>query len=533
MPRLTANQSPPEGYYAENLTAVINTVRDQYEDLLSAEESKFADCTLGLSTPALRLLARLLSRTKSYIRIDSLSYADVVDVSAALEELSETEMIRINADGDCGEILDLLTVAELKSSFSHQNLKGRKSELIDAIKSEEDDVAIRRRVCERYPWLSVTSTEQFAFFCLLFFGNSMQRLDEFVIRDLGLTRFEDYEMDPAFRLFRTRRAIDRYQDLNELAEQVETLGQTVSPDEANSIYTAIGDREEDRVFEWRRSRVLNVLGRNLERAKQHELALRCYRNSTTHPARERTMRILKKDGRSEELERVRSAILKAPRSYEEQAFAHRFGRSKSSRQEIEIRTGVAAVEDSQKIELFAAQLLVAEGSQAWHLENLLPNGLFALAYWDWLYAPVHGAFVNPFQASPLDLYSPEFFDVRQRICSDPLAEPSELKTRILSISERKRGISNHLVAWSVLTPSLLRSVLNAITTDQLSSLLRVVIEDLRQFRAGFPDLTVIDRNGEIAFVEIKGPGDQLRPNQRIWIERLMAARFNVYVWKFK
>lgn len=533
MPRLVPNQSPPEGYYAENLAAVISTVRDQYDDLLTAEESRFAVSTLALSASALRLLARLLSRTRSYIRLDSLSYADVDDVSKALEELSEACLISINSDDDCTEVLNLLTVAELKSTFAHSALKGRKSELVDTILSEHDDATIRDRVSKCYPWLLVTATRSFDFFCLLFFGNSVQRLDEFVIRDLGVTRFEAYELDPAFRLFQTRRAIDRYLELSELAEVVETLGKTVSTDDAKSIYRELKEREKDRVFELRRSRTLNALGRNLERANEHELALTCFRSSTAHPARERTMRILMKEGRAEDVEVVRADILNAPRSYEERAFALRFGRPRLPQQKIEIREGLAPTTIDQRIEFFAAQQLMDEGAQAWHLENLLPNGLFALAFWDWLYASVRGAFVNPFQATPLDLYWPEFFHVRQDICEDPLGNPDELKARILATAELKRGISSQLVAWSILTPSLLDSILGAMTTDQLVKLLSIVREDLRQFRAGFPDLTVIDPNGEITFIEVKGPGDQLRPNQRLWIERLTQAQFNVHVWRFR
>ena len=533
MPRLTPNQSPPDGYYAENLTAVISSVCDQYKDLLTIDESRFADSTLALSASALRLFARLLSRTKRYIRVDSLSYADVDDVSNALDELRQANLISVNAEGESDEILGLLTVRELKATFVQRDLKGRKSEIVDAIRSLHDDKALRDRVSTRYPWLFVRATKSFEFFCLLFFGNSMQSLDEFVIRDLGVTRFESYELDPAFRLFCTRRDIDRFQELSELGELVETLGKNVTTTEAKSIFDAIEKREEDRVFELRRSRVLNALGRNLERAKEHELALTCYRSSTAHPARERTMRILMKEDRTADLERVRLDILNAPRTYEESAFAIRFGKPRTPQPHIEIRKGVAPLASDQRIELFAVQQLTDGGSHAWHLENLLPNSLFALAYWDWLYASVRGAFVNPFQATPLDLYWPEFFEVRRGICEDPLHKPHELKARIQSTAQRKRGISNHLVAWSILTPRLLSAILNAMTTDQLVSLLKIVIEDLRQFRAGFPDLTVIDKNGEIAFVEIKGPGDQLRPNQRLWLDRLNQAQFNVYLWRFQ
>jgi len=533
VPLLVPNQAPPEGYYAQNLRAVIDTVCHQYADLLTSDETYFANSALALSEPALRLLARLLSRTKTYIRLDSLSYADVGDVSKALHELSEADLISLDASGEASEILNLLTVTELKATFAHSDLKGRKSELIETIRARHDDMTIRVRISERQPWLHVIASQVFEVFCLLFFGNNTQRIEEFVIRDLGVTRFEAYEMDPAFRLFRDRRAIDRYQELQALAETVESLGKSVTAEDAEDISRSLMTPEEDRVFELRRSRILNALGRNLERVNEHELALRCYRSSTAHPARERMMRILKKDGRVEVLEEVRVEILDGLRSYEERQFALRFAKPRTPQPTIELRESLAPTEEVTSIENFAAQELIDEGCQAWHLENLLPNGLFGLAYWDWLYASVRGAFVHPFQTAPLDLYWPEFFEVRQDTCEDPLAKPDELKARILAIAEAKRGISSQLVAWSVLSRSLLNTILGAMKTEQIQDLLRIVTEDLRQFRAGFPDLTVVDQQGEIAFVEIKGPGDQLRPNQRLWIERLMQAQFNVYVWRFR
>ena len=37
---------------------------------------------------------------------------------------------------------------------------------------------------------------------------------------------------------------------------------------------------------------------------------------------------------------------------------------------------------------------------------------------------------------------------------------------------------------------------------------------------GLPDLTLLSRSGELSFVEVKGPGDQLRPEQREWLTLL-------------
>ena len=532
-PVLDPRRPPPDGYYAANLRVVINTVCDQYQDLLTAEEASFARVLLDLSEDGLRLFARLQARTRSLIRHDSLVYADIHDVPQALTELAEANLIAINIADDVVELLHLLRVAELRETFAHETVRGRKAELIEAIQAQFDEDTIKTRTRECQPWLQLSASETFNVFRLLFFGNTAQNMDEFVIRDLGVTRFESYSMDPAFRLFNDRRAIERYQELIGLAESVDVLGKEVTPADANVILEAISAKDDDRVFELRRSRILNVLGRNLERTDELDLARYCYSHSTLHPARERTMRILRTQGKDEAVERVRAEIFDAPRSLEEQLFAERFARPKTAATAIRTRTSVAPLESEFRIEATAIQILAEENCQAWHLENVLPNALFGLAYWEWLFASVRGAFVNPFQAAPQDLYWREFFEVRQVLCENPLANPSTLKQRMCATAKAKRGITNQLVAWSVVTPELLQTILDAISTEQLLRLLSIMTADLRQYRGGFPDLTVIDRSGDIAFVEVKGPGDQLRPNQRLWIEQLMQAQFNVYVWRFR
>ena len=533
VPLLKSNEAPLQDYYARNVLAVIESVCAQYDDLLSDAERQFAYTTLSLSEPAIRLFARLVSRTRNLIWIDSLNYAEVSNLSAALEELQRGYLISINDEGEVTELLKLLTVPELRRLFAERKLPGRKPEIIEHVLELFDEATLRRQIVEQHDWLHVSVSEIFELFCLLFFGNSMQRLDEFVMRDLGVSRFEKYDLNRAYRLFPDREAIDRYLEFNALAELVERIGRDVSLDVATLILDELEELERDQVFELRRSGILNALGRNLERAGLLATALQCYACSTTHPARERTVRILKREGQDDQAENLRSEILNAPRCYAERQFAERFKRPAVLKTSIALRTSEVPSCSELRIENYAVQALLEEGSQAWHLENLLPMGLFGLSHWEWLYAPVRGAFVNPFQAAPLDLYSPEFFELRRAICTDPLAEPGDLKSKIIETAARKRGITTHLVAWSVFSSELLALILDAITTTQLCALLNIVVEDLRQYRAGFPDLSVIGPNGNISFVEVKGPGDQLRPNQRLWIERLSQAHFPVHVWRFK
>ena len=47
-----------------------------------------------------------------------------------------------------------------------------------------------------------------------------------------------------------------------------------------------------------------------------------------------------------------------------------------------------------------------------------------------------------------------------------------------------------------------------------------MLNDLGQVRNGMPDLFVAYGGGQFELVEVKGPSDQLQPNQRVWLSQL-------------
>ena len=53
--------------------------------------------------------------------------------------------------------------------------------------------------------------------------------------------------------------------------------------------------------------------------------------------------------------------------------------------------------------------------------------------------------------------------------------------------------------------------------------------DLRRYGHGFPDLFLVGPDGRWSLVEVKAPGDVLRPEQEGWLEYLHAAGFPVSV----
>ena len=82
----------------------------------------------------------------------------------------------------------------------------------------------------------------------------------------------------------------------------------------------------------------------------------------------------------------------------------------------------------------------------------------------------------------------------------------------------KYGVSNALMAWAKFSAGFLDEVLRAIPRQHLLAMFDFMLDDLRQTRTGFPDLVMCFGPGSYRLVEVKGPGDQLRREQRLWFE---------------
>lgn len=535
--RLAPAQAPAPHYYAENLLAVVNGVRERYADLLTDAERGYGGAVAGLSAAGLRLLARLVGR-RPLLREDRLRYAEVPDVAAALAELAAAGLVERCPPVAPAELLPLFTMAELRRCFFETPSGGvAKAAFAAGVVATVPAAFCRWRLRRRAPWLRLALPECLRTYRLLYFGHPAGDLAAFVLRDLGVRRYEAVPWSPQQRLFADRATLQRYLGIQDASDAVAALGPKPAIDgcraAVEALLLALWDTESHRLLERRRSRALGRLGRSLERSGEFDLALACYRRSTLPPARERRMRILARLRDQAGVDGLRREIRAAPWSALEQDFAHRFGRAARRppvpQRELELPAGsVAAAGD---VEQTALRLLTAAGGVGWHLENHLPMALFALAYWEWLFAPIPGAFVNAFQTGPLDLGWPDFFAAREGLCREPLAAP--LKTQLRERLAAKAGIANPLFDWRRCPAAVLGTVIDAMPETHLSALLATVRGDLAGRRAGFPDLAIVLGPGRYEFVEVKGPKDRLSVQQRLWIEALQAKGLPVCVARLR
>ncbi len=538
--RLLPQQAPPPHYYATNLLAVMDTVLERYGDILSDVERGFGERIRCLPTPAVRLLARLVSRKGPWLREDALDYEEVGDAEPALADLVEAGLVERCPPAPTEVLLRLLRREELARCFAWE-LRGRhgasKSDCIDCILAATPAPLCRWRIRRSMAWLELACTAHLDLYRLLFFGDRRQDLTTFVMRDLGIYRFEAVELCPATRQFPDRAALDRLLTLMDADDAISALGKApASPGDAaavDALLALLWTREGNRALEHRRSHALNRLGRNLERGGDFDAALTCYARSTLAPGRERRLRILHRLGDGQGVAGLRRRIAAQPQTALEADFAMRFAQP-FRRRPVPICDRVLSAPPAAGIEQHALAELLSGGGMGWHLENGLPMAIFALAYWSWIFAPVEGAFLNPFQTGPADLFWPDFFASREAAWPDPLAPAAgPLKPRLRAAAGAKAGVANRLFSWHRFPPGAIEAVIDALPEEHLRALVDIVRSDLAGFRSGFPDLTVVYAPGRYEFVEVKGPNDRLQIHQRLWIRALEERQLPVRVLRYR
>ncbi|MEK6555445.1 MAG: VRR-NUC domain-containing protein, partial [Bdellovibrionota bacterium] len=177
-----------------------------------------------------------------------------------------------------------------------------------------------------------------------------------------------------------------------------------------------------------------------------------------------------------------------------------------------------------------------QGLMAHHLENYSVRLLFMLYFWDIIFTSLPGVFRHQFQAGPDDFFDKDkFYQNRKALCDERLKE-IELDAistdQIIQRLKEKKDFINPLAQLSWLEEDLLKEIITGLTGQQLAGIFRNFLKDIRTFSAGFPDLVVIDRAKKIcSFIEVKGPGDTLRPVQIEWLESLIAAGIDARVAK--
>ncbi len=547
----------PEGYYVDNFAVVLSTVVGRYGDLLQDDEQAFITDFARLSLPAQRLYVRLISRRGPCFRRDRLFYREIPPLDAALDELAATGFADRCLNVSLSDLLTLLVRTELVALLAEWTPTAgaaalKKAELIQTLSEPAKTAALEQQLRARFAFWQPLRTHHLRTFRLLFFGNLAQDWTAFVLRDLGVVRHESYDLRTDLRLFPDRKSLDDALHLRACRDHVLTALSTGELDLALSVGQAVLAAHDAWHPATRRlsDRIYLHLGQALERAGDPVAALHFYAAAERPPARERRARLFAKLAQPDQALALCAEIAAAPRDETERVFAPFFSRrlarqldpkaapriSRPARPSREIavikRPGVA-------IEVLALEALAADSGRGFFAENWLWKSLFGLAFWDLVFAPVAGAFQHPFQFGPLDLHSPDFYTARAAPIAARLAELAadpQPGARLRAVYAQKKDLANALVTWDDALAPHLDLALSCLTGPQLAWICTRFCRDPGRFSRGLPDLFVCPASGvgsRFELFEVKGPGDQLRPEQQSWIDYLNQGGIPTWILKVK
>jgi hypothetical protein len=533
-------QDLPPKYYHEYFCYVLDFVRKMYLPVLNEEELKFLDSYCDLSEDAQCLFIRFSNRSKSFFRVNSLSYSEIADMPAVLEELFEKEFIEPLCDAHHGrmeEIMNLFT-KEQHLAFT-QKLKPdvmpskniRKPDLVRWLLYEYDFKALCEIITESEPVVKVCFESEVMLMKFLFFGNRYADMTEFVIRDLGHVRFQSFDEEHLSIQFETRKDVDDTLMVSLMKETFDVMKQQFPPEE---------------IFDWFMNWQAGFgadLGRKalpsynhfimkvsawLERKKMLSQALTIYQLTNEAPARERRVRLLYNLGEVDEALALCEEIAENPKNADERFFSQDFYERINNKKKRVVKRTTQALKSAEaievplmyryQVELGAIHYYRSQGYHAVFSENEPWRMLFGLLFWDIIYDTNVQAIHNPLQRVPSDFFLPDFYFKRssQLLERMKIADTREAIERIVrNTYDDKYGTTNVLVSWYDGSLDKVITLISWLSPEQVHRILLEMACNLRENTRGFPDLLVWNET-EYALIEIKSPTDHLSSRQLHW-----------------
>ena len=551
MPSITFKPAPVTEplYYLHNAEMVIEWSLNHHSDLLLDDELALLKQLLQLDTAPKALLFRLMMRRGELFRLDALNYKEAEPLSESLTYLyrylmveadpclSITELTGLCRKAECLELaLELLPEIEIKKSLS-------KAELFNLLVVHSDPIS--KPLVE---WWQECPFNVIRFNCrdlfdrirLMFFGNLYQDWSEFVVTELRYLKYESVDLSSDSRAFRSRTEVDHYLYLADVqnglkqGESIEVL--------AEQVLERLDVAELSPWLSEKMHKLLFELGHQAEREKNTELALRLYELSGNSQAKLRQLRVMEKVACPGEVLEKSRALLETVKQPELHLGINRVMKRAARKSGLDLpanpsitlpKTKLTLAQQADcSVETMVSHHIDAEGVHSFHVESRLMNTLFALFFWPAIYKPVPGAFFNPFQDKPVDLYRSGFKALREDEINAAfgLLEDDSYRDLILQRFREKQFTACRLIHWPSVSEGLLELSLSLIPPADLRALFEYMFLDLRNHRRGLPDLICFDqRANTYRMIEVKGPGDRLQDHQRLWLEYLYQKGIDVEV----
>ena len=525
----------------------------------------------GLPDDARALYARLFSRKDRLISVDGIrgSYPELPEAAGAVAALDGAGFAWTTSQWlPLSWHLSLYDRSELSAACRRLGLRrsGTRAVLESRLLGEQ----LRARALLNKAGVRLRHRGLMRRLCRAFLGRSDGDLRSLVMHRVGVVRFADYTPATGAGPYPDRRSMVAYERAREWAQALRQAGEIGPDDLARAIAMVADAPAAPPAFRRFRARrygvlVLTQAAEAHERARRWTQAAALWRilveADAPHVAR-RLALCLERSGAAPDAVRVCVAAMPSAGVLESIALA-RTGRRLARRAGIGWRPSPPLRSPPRRrlrltstgpsngrptwsglsVERAVAAHIQAAGRVVIRGENLLWTTLFGTLLRDVVFAPVAGMLSGALQAGPLDLGQADFGERRSHWLEPALAEVEQDAgaARLHHAFEAHLGEVIWGVTWTRWSQDQLQAVCAGLGGRLLSKILGALAHGAA--RSGLPDLLVLPGDrlrlehlfpGRIpsgaCFVEVKGPGDQLRDGQLVWLDRLLGWGAPAEVW---
>ncbi|MFN8356678.1 MAG: VRR-NUC domain-containing protein [Spirosomataceae bacterium] len=541
----------PPKYYLTYFQYLLRFVKDKYTPILNEAEFGFIHRFEALTEDAQCLFIRFSNRRGAFFRTQKLKYVEIASISESLQELLDNQFVEVISASYPSRIFEVLSVfnkAELLqlAKLLEQDTKGKNSLkkeevmdwLMESTSVEQLVEAIQAiEVTENHPvgCIKVNFEQETMMLKFLFFGNRHAEMTEFVIRDLGIMRYQEFDEDKLVAQFASRQEAEDRLKVSLAKEDFYLMQEAeVEPIELYNWFLDWTEQHRPNLSEIALpsyERLTIRLATFLERQKLFDKALDIFRLTTEPPSRERQVRIFYKTKHNDEARALCEQILLDPQNAEEKFFAIDFlNRLEAEAQKKRVKKSVTAqlqrsdsivlsTDWKYQVEAGTIHYMLEKGRMAIFAENHLWRCLFGLLFWDVIFDTEALAIHHPLQRSPSDLYKPQFWEKRRNRLVERLEllqQPADLQRHLDELFAEKMGVINPMVDWFEGLREVANVAFALLPPGALGKVMLEMAKNMRENTRGFPDLFTWSET-DYEFIEVKSPTDNLSAQQLFWL----------------
>ncbi len=363
VPAIEFPQDLPPKYYHDYFGYVLDFVRKMYGPVLNENEISFLKSYQELSEDAQCLFIRFSNRRKSFFRVRSLSYSEIQDIPAVLQELLEKGFVTHICNDHVlrvPEILDLFTkpehleITKLLEPEVMPSKSIKKPDLLRWLLFEYEATDLINLICGLEPVIKADYEAEVMMMKFLFFGNRYADMTEFVIRDLGHVRFQSFDEEHLSIQFETRKDVDDTLMVSLMKETFDQLKHELPPEEIFDWFmnwqAGVSGNLSQKAHSPYHTFILRV-GAWLERKKMLSQALTTYQLTNDAPSRERRVRLLYNLGETDEALALCEEIAENPQNADERYFCQDFHERIRNKKKRTVKRTTQALKSAEAIEV--------------------------------------------------------------------------------------------------------------------------------------------------------------------------------------